>query len=73
MEPKHKYLFKKLLFYFREKPGDAEYVALDMKKVPLLLNYSQCKLFLQDYYAVIEHTTEVINKDPGIEMRNVMC
>jgi hypothetical protein len=50
---------------YREKPGDSVYVDLDMKKVPLLLNYSQCKLFLGDYYAVIEHTTEVLKKDPG--------
>lgn len=33
-------------------------------KVPLLLNYSQCKLLSKDYYAVIEHCTEAIKYDP---------
>jgi AH receptor-interacting protein len=32
-------------------------------KVPLLLNYSQCKLLEQDYYAVIEHCTEALKYD----------
>eukprot|EP00058_Branchiostoma_floridae_P026536 XP_002612027.1 hypothetical protein BRAFLDRAFT_59716 [Branchiostoma floridae] len=49
----------------REKPGDEEWVGLDSRKVPLLLNYSQCKLILGDYYPVIEHTTAVINRDEG--------
>jgi AH receptor-interacting protein len=32
-------------------------------KVPLLLNYSQCKLLEEDYYAVIEHCTEALKYD----------
>lgn len=49
----------------REKPGDEEWKELDRMKVPLLLNYSQCLLKLGEYYEVIRHTSEVLNKDPG--------
>ncbi|XP_031552452.1 AH receptor-interacting protein-like [Actinia tenebrosa] len=47
----------------REKPGDDEWVQLDKMKIPLLLNYSQCKLLLGDYYEVIRHTSTVLEKD----------
>lgn len=33
-------------------------------KVPLLLNYSQCRLLERDYYPVIEHCTEVLRYEP---------
>ncbi|XP_013792571.1 AH receptor-interacting protein-like [Limulus polyphemus] len=49
----------------REKPGDEEWNQLDYMKIPLLLNYSQCKLLEKDYYAVIEHTTSVLQKEPN--------
>ena len=32
-------------------------------KVPLLLNYAQCRLLDKDYYAVIEHCNEVLRLD----------
>lgn len=51
---------------YREKPGDAEWIELDKLKIPLLLNYSQCKLIAGDYYTVITHTTEVLQKDYGM-------
>jgi len=47
----------------KEKPGDKEWVELDQMKIPLLLNYSQCQLLLNEYYSVIEHTTTVLEKD----------
>ncbi|XP_015930296.1 AH receptor-interacting protein isoform X2 [Parasteatoda tepidariorum] len=47
----------------REKPGDEEWVALDNLKIPILLNYAQCKLHQKDYYPVIEYTTQVLDKD----------
>lgn len=47
----------------REKPGDDEWVQLDKMKIPFLLNYSQCKLLLGDYYEVIRHTSTVLEKD----------
>ena len=33
--------------------------------MPLLLNFAQCKLSKKEYYPVIEHTTEVLESDPG--------
>ena len=47
-----------------EKPNDEEWIALNRMKIPLLLNYSQCKLIQKDYYAVIEHCTTVLKHDP---------
>jgi len=48
----------------KEKPNDDEWNALDRVKVPLLSNYAQCKMLQKDYYAVIEHTNEVLKRDP---------
>lgn len=48
----------------KEKPYDTEWFDLAKYKVPLLLNYSQCKLMDKDYYTVIEHCTEVLKHDP---------
>jgi hypothetical protein len=53
------------IVFIREKPRDIEWNELNAKKIPLLLNYAQCKLLLQDYYAVIEHCTTVLEFDPG--------
>ncbi|XP_070572091.1 AH receptor-interacting protein-like [Ptychodera flava] len=47
----------------REKPGDHEWLQLDEMKIPLLLNFAQCKLILEEYYQVIEHTTAVLDKN----------
>lgn len=48
----------------REKPGEEEWEELLQLKIPLLLNLSQCRLSLSDYYPVIEHCTEVLEKQP---------
>lgn len=48
-----------------EKPGDEEWNALNKMKIPLLLNYSQCKLHKGEYYQVIEHCSTVLKEDPG--------
>jgi len=48
----------------REKPQDDEWLELRKHKVPLLLNFSQCKLSLKEYYAVIEHCSEVLEIEP---------
>lgn len=37
----------------------------DHMKIPFLLNFAQCQLLLGDFYPAIEHTTEVLKKDPG--------
>uniref|UniRef100_A0A182PPC9 AIP/AIPL N-terminal FKBP-type PPIase domain-containing protein n=1 Tax=Anopheles epiroticus TaxID=199890 RepID=A0A182PPC9_9DIPT len=49
----------------KEKPDEPEWIELAQMKVPLLLNYSQCKLLEQDYYAAIEHCTEALKYDPN--------
>ena len=33
--------------------------------MPLLLNFSQCKLYEKEYYSVIEHCSTVLKSDPG--------
>ncbi|XP_049851751.1 AH receptor-interacting protein [Schistocerca gregaria] len=48
-----------------EKPGDEEWNELNKMKIPLLLNYSQCKLYKREYYQVIEHCSTVLKDDPG--------
>lgn len=48
----------------KEKPRDVEWNELAEIKVPLLLNYSQCKLLAKDYYPVITYCTEVLTYDP---------
>ncbi|KAF4528766.1 hypothetical protein B566_EDAN016953 [Ephemera danica] len=48
----------------KEKPGDDDWKLLEQQKLPLLLNFSQCKLNQGDFYPVIEHCTTVLNSDP---------
>jgi hypothetical protein len=55
-------------YIFREKPGEPEWNNLEDMKIPFLLNYAQCKLFLHDYYPVIEHTSTVLKRDPGMSI-----
>ncbi|XP_024859917.1 aryl-hydrocarbon-interacting protein-like 1 isoform X3 [Kryptolebias marmoratus] len=46
----------------REMPGDVDHINLGRMIVPLELNYCQCMLELEEYYEVIEHTTELLEK-----------
>ncbi|XP_057705330.1 aryl-hydrocarbon-interacting protein-like 1 [Corythoichthys intestinalis] len=46
----------------REMPGDVDYISLGRMIVPLELNYCQCMLELQEYYEVIEHADELLDK-----------
>ncbi|KAM9471218.1 aryl-hydrocarbon-interacting protein-like 1 [Clarias gariepinus] len=46
----------------REMPGDEDYIKLSKLIIPLVLNYCQCMLELEEYYEVIKHTTELIEK-----------
>lgn len=48
----------------REKPKDEEWMALAKKKIPLLLNFAQCKILQKDYYRAIECCTEVLSYEP---------
>ncbi|EDV22444.1 AH receptor-interacting protein [Trichoplax sp. H2] len=49
----------------KEKPGEPEFKALELKKLPFLLNYSQCKLCLGEYYEAAEHLSTVMEIDPN--------
>ncbi|XP_072288363.1 uncharacterized protein [Eucyclogobius newberryi] len=46
----------------REMPGDIDYINLGRMIIPLELNYCQCKLELEEYYEVIKHTSELLEK-----------
>lgn len=46
----------------REMPGDVDYINLGRMIVPLELNYCQCMLELEEYYEVIEHMDELLEK-----------
>ncbi|XP_041930377.1 uncharacterized protein LOC121694321 isoform X2 [Alosa sapidissima] len=46
----------------REMPGHEDYINLGRLIIPLVLNYCQCMLELEEYYEVIEHTTELLEK-----------
>jgi len=48
----------------REKPHDEEWLELQKVKLPLLLNFAQCKLLEGEFYAVIEHCSEVLEVEP---------
>lgn len=47
-----------------EKPNDEEWLSLNKMKIPLLLNFAQCKLMKKEYYSVIEHCTTVLKSEP---------
>lgn len=51
----------------REKPQSDDWKTIEQRKVPLLLNYSQCMLLKKNYAEVITHTTTVL----GIESDNI--
>ncbi|RVE50917.1 hypothetical protein evm_004484 [Chilo suppressalis] len=47
----------------RERKSDEEWINLNNIKLPILLNYVQCKLLNGDYYAVIEHCNTILEYD----------
>lgn len=54
-----------LCVFMQEMPGHEDYVSLSRLIIPLALNYCQCMLELEEYYEVIEHTTELLEKHTG--------
>ncbi|KAL0974125.1 hypothetical protein UPYG_G00215990 [Umbra pygmaea] len=46
----------------KEMPGDEDYIAVDKLITPLVLNYCQCMLELEEFYEVLEHTSDLIDK-----------
>ncbi|KAI8436991.1 hypothetical protein MSG28_010393 [Choristoneura fumiferana] len=51
----------------RERKLDEEWTNLNKIKLPILLNYAQCKLIKGEYYAVIEHCNTVLEHDKDNE------
>ncbi|CAH0751598.1 unnamed protein product [Diatraea saccharalis] len=51
----------------RERKTDEEWINLNNIKLPILLNYTQCKLKSGDYYAVIEHCNTILQYDKNNE------
>ncbi|CAH1778954.1 unnamed protein product [Owenia fusiformis] len=47
----------------KEKPRDEIWNKLNEQKLVILLNFAQCKLVLNDFYPVIEHTSTVLESD----------
>ncbi|XP_059201701.1 aryl-hydrocarbon-interacting protein-like 1 [Centropristis striata] len=46
----------------KEMPSDIDYINLGRMIIPLELNYCQCMMELEEYYEVIEHTDELLEK-----------
>uniref|UniRef100_U3KA94 Uncharacterized protein n=1 Tax=Ficedula albicollis TaxID=59894 RepID=U3KA94_FICAL len=46
----------------QEKPWEDGWLKLESLVTPLVLNYCQCQLELGEYYEVLEHTTELLQK-----------
>uniref|UniRef100_A0A8C0GQN4 AIP/AIPL N-terminal FKBP-type PPIase domain-containing protein n=1 Tax=Chelonoidis abingdonii TaxID=106734 RepID=A0A8C0GQN4_CHEAB len=49
----------------KEKPWAEDWLSLEKLIMPLVLNYCQCQLELGEYYEVLEHTTDLLQKDNG--------
>uniref|UniRef100_A0A8C1NEI2 Aryl hydrocarbon receptor interacting protein-like 1 n=1 Tax=Cyprinus carpio TaxID=7962 RepID=A0A8C1NEI2_CYPCA len=47
------------------KAWEAPWLRLEKMVNTLTLNYCQCLLRMEEYYEVIEHTTDIINQHPG--------
>lgn len=50
----------------QEKAWDAPWMKLEKMANTLTLNYCQCLLRTEEYYEVIEHTSDIINQHPGM-------
>uniref|UniRef100_A0A8B9PGA8 Aryl hydrocarbon receptor interacting protein n=1 Tax=Apteryx owenii TaxID=8824 RepID=A0A8B9PGA8_APTOW len=57
----------------KEQPGSPDWIELDQKITPLLLNYCQCKLQCQEYYEVLDHCSSILNKYEGKEPQLRAC
>ncbi|XP_053503016.1 aryl-hydrocarbon-interacting protein-like 1 [Ictalurus furcatus] len=50
----------------KEKAWEVPWLKLEKMANTLTLNYCQCLLRMQEYYEVIEHTSDIINQHPGV-------
>uniref|UniRef100_A0A8C2Q5Y2 Aryl hydrocarbon receptor interacting protein-like 1 n=1 Tax=Cyprinus carpio TaxID=7962 RepID=A0A8C2Q5Y2_CYPCA len=51
------------------KAWEAPWLRLEKMANTLTLNYCQCLLRMEEYYEVIEHTTDIINQHPAFYLR----
>ncbi|XP_039573400.1 aryl-hydrocarbon-interacting protein-like 1 isoform X1 [Passer montanus] len=57
----------------KEKPWEDGWLKLESLVTPLVLNYCQCQLELGEYYEVLEHTTELLQKHNGLFSPGRQC
>lgn len=57
-----------LFLPYQEKAWDVPWMKLEKMANTLTLNYCQCLLRMEEYYEVIEHTTDIINQHPGLSL-----
>nr|AAK77956.1 aryl-hydrocarbon interacting protein-like 1 [Mus musculus] len=50
----------------KEKPWEVEWLKLEKMINTLILNYCQCLLKKEEYYEVLEHTSDILRHHPGI-------
>lgn len=53
------------VFPSQEKAWEVPWLKLEKMANTLTLNYCQCLLRMEEYYEVIEHTSDIINQHPG--------
>ncbi|XP_067824032.1 aryl-hydrocarbon-interacting protein-like 1 isoform X6 [Heptranchias perlo] len=49
----------------KQKPWEIQWLKLEKMIVTLVLNYCQCLLKMEEYYEVLEQTTDILNNHPG--------
>uniref|UniRef100_A0A8C8ZQ20 Aryl hydrocarbon receptor interacting protein like 1 n=1 Tax=Prolemur simus TaxID=1328070 RepID=A0A8C8ZQ20_PROSS len=50
----------------QEKPWEVQWLKLEKMINTLILNYCQCLLKKEEYYEVLEHTSDILRHHPGI-------
>ena len=53
-------------FRLQEKAWEVPWLKLEKMANTLTLNYCQCLMRMEEYYEVIEHTSDIINQHPGL-------
>nr|XP_012305520.1 aryl-hydrocarbon-interacting protein-like 1 isoform X1 [Aotus nancymaae] len=49
----------------KEKPWEVQWLKLEKMINTLILNYCQCLLKKEEYYEVLEHTSDILRHHPG--------
>ena len=49
----------------QEKPWEVQWLKLEKMINTLILNYCQCLLKKEEYYEVLEHTSDILRHHPG--------